>query len=280
MPSNIPHTPLNRIAIVGGGNMGQAILAGWLKAQAGPAASFNSSSFVVVDPGEDKRAFIHDTYDVLCIDRVEDLPECEMVVLAVKPQVVPVVLESMNGLSWLQDALCISIAAGLSTERLEAMLPKQTSLVRAMPNMPLLVGQGATALCAGRCATEEHLIFARDLFASIGNAYMVAEENIDATTAISGSGPAYVAAFVEALAEAGQGVGLDKDVSMKLAQDTLVGTAALLQDGMSAEEIRRAVSSPNGTTVAGLAAMEAQGFAPSIEAGVRAAYKRSKELGA
>lgn len=270
-----------RIAVVGGGKMGEAILGGWLRTQSGIAAPCAADQFVVVNPGQERRTYLEAEYGVHCIPDVSELEAADIILLAVKPQVMIEVLASLKQHSFVADALCISIAAGLSTERIESALPAGTRLVRAMPNIALLVGEGATTLCAGAAATERDTSTVRDLFGCIGQAFIVDESMMDATGAINGCGPAYVAALIEALADAGAAQGLDRQMAEGLATQTVLGTGRLMVErGQSAEKTRVDVCSPGGTTLAALAAMEEAGFTQSIADGVEAAVRRSKELGA
>lgn len=270
-----------RIVLIGGGKMGEAILSGWLAAQTGHAGAWHAGNFVVVEPGDERRAYLSATYGVPCIADVAELQGADVVLLAVKPQVMMDVLKSMEPLAFVADALCISIAAGLSTAKLEAALPVGTHLVRVMPNIALLVGAGATTLCAGAWATDDDAQTVRDLFGCIGQAFIVDEDMMDATGAINGCGPAYVAALIEALADAGDAQGLDRALAEGLATQTVLGTATLMVErGQSAEKTRIDVCSPGGTTLAALDAMEQSGFTASLAAGVEAAIRRSEELGA
>ncbi|MGN0261758.1 MAG: pyrroline-5-carboxylate reductase [Eggerthellaceae bacterium] len=270
-----------RVAVIGGGKMGEAILGGWIKAQSGAAASWSADCFTVVEPDDARREYLESEYGVRCVADVALLEAADMFLLAVKPQVMPAVLPGVAALPGAGGALFVSIAAGLSTAKLESQLPEGSHLVRVMPNVALLVEKGATTLCAGSCATHEELSFVRDLFGCIGDAFVIDEEQMDITCAINGSGPAYAAAMVEALAAAAAQAGLDADLAERLAAQTVYGAGALMVErGQSAEETRIAVSSPGGTTLAALAAMEDGGFSDSLAAGVKAAIVRSKELGA
>lgn len=270
-----------RIAIIGGGKMGEAMLAGWLRAEAGIASSWSAADFTVVNPGSEKRERLSRTYGVRCVADAAALEAADLIVLAVKPQVMFDVLHEIESLPFVSGALCISVAAGIGTRRLEQALPAGTHVVRAMPNTPLLIGAGATTLCKGSNADEGDIETARALFASIGEAFVVDEALMDATGAINGSGPAYVAALVEALAHAGAAAGLDLDLAEHLAAVTVVGTGRMMVErGQSAAQTRLDVCSPKGTTLAALDAMEGAGFSHSVEQGVEAAIRRSKELGA
>lgn len=274
-----------RIALIGGGKMGEAILGGWISSAVAPADALTPDQFVVADPGAERRDYLVERYHVRCVADATQIKQADIVVLAVKPQVMSSVLETISDEPAFslgeQGPLFVSIAAGLSTARLESELPAGAHVVRVMPNTPLLVGCGATTVTAGSSASESELALVCDLFACLGSAHIVEERDMDAAGAVSGSGPAYVAAFIEALRDAGASQGLDRELSEQLAFDTLRGTVELMaRTGQSAETTRIAVCSPGGTTLAALGAMEEAGFARAIDAGVAAAVRRSKELGA
>jgi pyrroline-5-carboxylate reductase len=218
---------------------------------------------------------------VRCVADSSELTETDVIVLAVKPQIMPTVLPVVSHVPGCEQALVISIAAGLNTSTIEQGLPNHIRVVRAMPNTPLLVGMGATTLCAGSCASEQDMALARDLFGCIGMALIVDESLMDVTGAINGSGPAYVAALVEAMAAGAVEQGLSADVAESLAIQTVVGTGSLMAlKHQSAKQTRIEVCSPGGTTLAALDAMETGGFSDSIRSGVKAAVRRSRELGA
>lgn len=274
-----------RVAVIGGGKMGEAILGGWIASDQGPAACLGAKNFEVANPGEQRRAYLAARYGVACVADARELGAADIVVLAVKPQVMMDVLASIRDssvcLGTHASPLFISIAAGLATSRLEQALPARSRLVRAMPNTPLLVGAGATAVCAGSHATSDDLELARGLFASLGMACVVSESDIDAIGALSGSGPAYVAAMIEALRDAAAAWGIDPELAEQLALQTTFGTALLMKEtGQSAETCRVNVCSPGGTTLAALDAMSKAGFDQVFAAGVEAAVRRSKELAA
>lgn len=269
--------------IVGGGKMGEAILSGWLSSNDEPADAIGASDVTVVEPGEERRVFLHETYQVACVGDVTSVEAADVVVLAVKPQVMMGVLESIAAAPAFQGGatgpLFASIAAGLTTERIGAALPDGAPLVRVMPNMPLMVGAGASGVCGGANASADQVRYVADLFGCLGRAVVVDEAQMDAVCAVSGSGPAYVAAMVEALRDAGAAQGLDADLAEVLALQTVLGTARLIDEtSLTPQTAREAVCSPGGTTLAALDAMNAAGFAQVIDAGVAAAVKRSKEL--
>lgn len=268
-----------KIAIVGGGHMGQALLAGWIENNAGVASQLVPGNFQVVNPGEEKRAAIQERFNVACVADVRELEPCDVVILCVKPQIMDQVLADMQGLGFVEDALFLTPAAGVSTERIAAQLPGQVRVVRFMPNMPLAVQRGVLPVCLGAHATEQDRELADGLFACLGNVHWIREEQMDAATAVSGSGPGYVAQMLAAMAEAGVREGLDAHTAEALARDTMEGTAAYMRLlGKGALETRDAIATPGGTTSAGLDALDAAGFAQAVHAGIAAAAARSREL--
>lgn len=275
---------IERIAVIGGGKMGEAIMGGWIAASSAPADAFGADSFVVADHGQDRREYLHERYGVACVaDACEVQGRVDLVLLSVKPQVMMGVLESISDMAayagGADGPLFVSIAAGLSTERLEDALPDGARLVRVMPNTPLLVGAGASTVAAGAGASESDVELVRGLFACMGDAFIVDEGAMDAAGAVSGSGPAYVAAMIEALRDAGARQGLDPALAESLALQTVYGTASLMkQTGQDPATTRIAVCSPGGTTLAALAAMDQAGFEHVFDVGVEAAVRRSKEL--
>ena len=269
--------------IVGGGKMGEAILSGWLASDSAPADAITAQDVQVVEPDDGRRAYLCETYGVSCVSDIASAPRADVVVLAVKPQVMMGLLESAAQLPPFQGGvggpLFVSIAAGLTTERLAAALPANAPLVRVMPNMALMVGAGASGVCPGANATDEQARYVADLFGCLGRAVVVDESLMDVVCGLSGSGPAYVAAMVEAMRDAAVNQGLSADLAEALALQTVLGTARLIDEtDLSPEQARIAVCSPGGTTLAALDAMNASGFAQVFDEGIAAAVKRSKEL--
>ena len=203
-----------------------------------------------------------------------------MVVLAVKPQVLPQVFDEVRGEASARQ-LFVSIAAGVPLRRLEQGLGLGARVIRVMPNTPALLGRGVSVLVRGTNATDADLRVAMRLFRAVGDAVAVADERLlDAVTGLSGSGPAYVYRFAEALIEAGARQGLDPVLAARLAFGTIQGAAAMLVEGsMTPKQLREMVSSPGGTTLAGLAALDRAGFMQAVTAAVGAATERSRELG-
>lgn len=272
-----------RFLIVGGGKMGEALMKGWITSTVAPAEAISLNDIEVVNPGSERRDYLERTYGVSCVASTSDVSRpADVVVLAVKPQVMGDVLDeiSSNGvLSGDALPLFVSIAAGCTTESLEAGLPRGATVVRVMPNMPLSIAAGATGVCAGSLATDAQVGFVAGLFDCLGKAVVVPERDIDAVCAVSGSGPAYVVAMVEALRDAGAAEGLAPELAETLALQTVLGTALLVDEtGSSLAETRESICSPGGTTLAALDAMREAGFGEVFAAGVRAAVARSKEL--
>ena len=249
--------------------MGEALLGGLLAAGRAPA------DLAVVEPVAGRQRALAERFPGVIVN---DGPlEAEGVVLAVKPG------HAAAAASAAGQAGCrrlLSIAAGVSTATLEAALPAGTPVVRAMPNTPALVGAGAAAVAGGRAATEEDLGWAEEVLGAVGVVVRVAEPLLDAVTGLSGSGPAYVFLVAEALIDAGVLVGLPRDVASTLAVQTLLGSARLLAEGAEGPEaLRAAVTSPGGTTAAGLAVLEDRAVRAAVLAAVQAATERSQALG-
>ena len=186
----------------------------------------------------------------------------------------------LTGLSSSLAELVVSIAAGISCARLESLLPDGTAVVRVMPNTPALVREGMSVVSGGTEASAEHVDFVREIFSVLGDAIVLDERYQDAATAVSGSGPAYVALFIDALTRAGVRHGLSREVAERLAVRTVAGTAALIDiTGQHPEQVIDGVASPGGTTIAGIEALESGGVRAAVSAAVTAAVGRAKELG-
>ena len=263
-----------RIAVIGGGRMGEAIVAGLISAGAASAGD------ITVSEPDSSRHEVFTAHGVACVtDGHAAVTDVDIVIFAVKPQVMDAVVAHLSD-DIAAGAIVVSIAAGMSCARLESLLPAGTAVVRVMPNTPAMVGEGMSVLSGGSETTAEQLATVRVLFGALGKAIVIDERYQDAATAISGSGPAYVALFIDALARAGVRQGLSRDVAQMLAMQTLRGTVELLErTGKHPEELVDAVSSPGGTTIAAIEALEAGGLRASVSAAVAAAVKRSKELG-
>ncbi len=262
------------LAIIGGGRMGEAVAKGLLS-----TGAIDSQRIIVAEPVPERRATLEAAHGVRCVaEPAEAAREADVVLLAVKPRVIDDVVAGIADA--VRDALVVSIAAGISCARLESLLHPGVPVVRVMPNTPAMVGSGMAVVSGGNEATREHVSLVRELFSLLGKAIVLEERYQDAATAISGSGPAYVALFIDALARGGVRQGLPRDVAQELAVQTVRGTADLLeQTGMHPEELVDGVASPGGTTIAAIEALESGGFRAAVARAVAAAVARAKELG-
>ncbi len=270
-------TPLPDLAVgfLGGGSMAEALVGGLL------AAGLSAKRIRVADPDPERRKRLGDRFGVATSPSNREAAEgSEAVVLAVKPGVVDAALDGLEDLAG--GRLWISIAAGVPLARLEARLGSGARLVRAMPNTPALVGRGATAFCANASASDPDRAVARGLFGAVGFVWEAPDEGLlDAVTGLSGSGPAFVFVFLEALADAGVRMGLPRAAAVELAVATVGGAAELVgRTGRHPAVLKDQVASPGGTTIAGLARLEAGGFRAAVQEAVAAATRRSRELSA
>lgn len=259
-----------RLAVVGGGRMGEA-LAGGLVA----AGWCEPAELAVVEVADGRRQELADRLPG--VDVRADVPAADGVVIAVKPGDVEAACRAVGET---EPPRVLSVAAGVRLASLEAWLPAGAVVVRAMPNTPALVRAGAAAIAPGTHAGEDDLVWAEHILGAVGVVVRVGEPLLDAVTGLSGSGPAYVFLVAEALIEAGVLVGLPRPVSQALAVQTLLGSARLLAESPDGPEVlRAAVTSPGGTTAAGLRALETAGVRAAILDAVSAATERSRTLG-
>ena len=263
------------VAIIGAGNIGRALIGGLLNGHGLEPSQIRATrrnpamldalgtQFPGIQTGTDNQ---------------EAVREASVVVLAVKPQHATAVIydlqEAVPG-----DALLISVLAGMTTDGLQAAFGRPIPVVRTMPNTPMLVDEGATALAAGRLATDAHLEIARAMFATVGTVEIVPEYLMDAVTGLSGSGPAYVYMFIEALTDAGVKQGIPRPTAFKLAAQTVFGAAKLvLETGKHPAILRDEVTTPGGTAIAAVAELESHGLRTMLINAVATATARSKEL--
>jgi pyrroline-5-carboxylate reductase len=257
------------LGIIGGGNMGSALVRGLL------AGGFSADQMVIVEKdnariAELKREFVN-------VEVTSKMPKCESVVLAVKPTDVVEVCGAL-GESGVRQIL--SIAAGVKISAIENATSKGVAVIRAMPNTPALIGQGASAMAGGKNCSAENVAWAKKILLGVGTVVEVEEDLLDAVTGLSGSGPAYIFLLAEALIAAGVEQGLTEQVSNELVRQLLVGSSLLLAESSETpEQLRKKVTSPNGTTAAGIAELVGKQFAEIIASAVSAATARSKELG-
>lgn len=264
-----------RLAVIGGGNMGEALAKGMMSARYAAA-----DSLIIAEPVEARARYLRETHGLQVVSgAAEAAGQAEKVVFAVKPQALGAVLSSLKGVIGPRHLL-ISIVAGAPTRRFVEAFGEGTRIVRVMPNTPALIGQGAAGLAAGGGAKAGDLAEARRMLESVGKAVEVPEGLMDAVTGLSGSGPAYVFVFIEALADGGVRAGLPRDQALLLAAQTVLGAARMLLDtGEHPGRLKDMVASPGGTTIAGLHALESGGFRNAVMDAVLAATRRSAELG-
>ena len=265
-----------RMAFVGGGNMGEALIRGLL--ESGDVAA---TDVAVCDPSAARREHLATRYGVRAVALAAEMPAFPgIVVLAVKPQAVPMALEELAP-AFDPRTLVVSVAAGVPTHAIESALGDETRVVRAMPNAAATVRAAATALAAGRLASSSDLALARALFDAVGRTVIVPESGLDAVTGLSGSGPGYVMLVIEALADGGVAAGLPRDVALELAAQTVLGAARLqLESGEHPAVWKDRVMSPAGTTAAGLAELESGAVRSAFARAVTRAAERSRALGA
>lgn len=261
-----------RIAFLGGGNMAEAILGGLL---AGGVSM--ERNVAAADVAPERRALLEEKYGIRAADvGAEAVRGADVVVLAVKPQQAAEALAAAKD-SFTDRQLLVSICAGLPTAALERQVPAR--VVRVMPNLPALIQRGVSAICGGSRSTAADLDLAEQIFAAVGAVVRLPETRMNEVTALSGSGPGYVFAFIEAMEATAVHMGIDAATARKMAVETVRGAAELAaQTGEDPAELRRRVSSKGGTTLAGLAAMAAGGFSESVAAGMQAARDRAAEL--
>ncbi|MGK2906229.1 MAG: pyrroline-5-carboxylate reductase [Desulfuromonadales bacterium] len=270
----MPLTTVGKIGFIGGGNMAEAFIKGLLK------GGFPAEDILFSEPNETRRQMMEGRYAVTCAANNMDLVTgSDIVVLATKPQILDKVLEDIVGV-FDDRKLLISILAGITTTRLEAGLGGKSRVVRAMPNTPALAGQGAAALCPGKYIDQENRRVAQHLFETVGIALWVEEGQMDAVTGLSGSGPAFVYTFIEAMTAGGVQEGLRLDVAHALAVQTVAGAALLVQTtGEHPALLREKVCSPAGTTISAIRVLEERGLRAMMMEAVGAATARSRELG-
>lgn len=260
-----------RIAILGGGVMGETLATGLLRRDPRP-------DVVIAEKRAERAAELVDGLGVTVADPVDAVAEADVVVLVVKPQDTMALLAEI-GSAIPAGALVISIAAGIRTSSIESAVTPGANVVRAMPNTPARIDQGVTGVSGGAGCSADALALAEDLMSSVGLVVTVPEDLQDAVTAVSGSGPAYLFYLAEAMTAAGVDLGLSEDDAVRMVNQTLLGAAMLLStSGESAADLRRKVTSPGGTTAAAIGTMEARDVGAGVQAALAAARDRSREL--
>jgi pyrroline-5-carboxylate reductase len=265
---------IETIGFVGGGNMAEAILKGVLQ------SGYDSGRVMVFEPDEGRAEYLSEKYQIRIAEHNRQLAEeSQLVILAIKPQILQTVLPDVSS-GWGAGKILVSILAGATTAVLEKGFSSEITVIRAMPNTPAMIGEAATAICSGTYATEQDLAIARQLFTTIGDVVDVQEAQMDAVTGLSGSGPAYIYSVIEALAAGGVANGLSEQIALKLATQTVVGAAKMVQaTAESPAVLRDRVCSPGGTTVAAVQVLQERDLSAVLIDAVTAATMRSKELG-
>lgn len=265
-----------RLTLIGAGNMGGALLRGIRAADLIP-----SSQISVVDLDQRLLEELKATHGVTVTTKAsEGVPRADIVLLAVKPFVLESVLDGLKD-HVRPEQLIVSVVAGVEGAAIRDRLGKNNPVVRAMPNIAATCAASASAVAACPPATEQHLEMAEAMFAAVGEVVRVGEQHMDAVTGLSGSGPAYVFTVIEALTDGGVRMGLPSVVARKLAMQTVLGAAQLVRDtGEHPAVLRDRVTTPGGTTIAGLHELEAGGLRAALSEAVRAATERARELGA
>lgn len=262
---------LGRIAIVGGGVIGEMVLGGLTSAGVAP------SDLVVSEQFPERAAQLSEQYNVLVTDAAAAVAGADVIVLAVKPQDMGALLDTVATVIE-PDTVIVTVAAGLPTTFFEGYVP-QARVVRVMPNLPGTVGEGMTAVAPGASADAAAVDVARSVLGTVGVVVDVDESQLDAVTAVSGSGPAYVFLLAESMRDAAVAIGLDPELAATLARQTVVGAAALLKESESTpEELRARVTSKKGTTEAAVNALEAAEVRTAMVQAMRAAVARAEEL--
>jgi pyrroline-5-carboxylate reductase len=288
--------PMSRIAIIGGGNIGEALLSGLLR------SGRQVKDIAVAERIRGRGRYLSEKYSVLVTGIADAVETANLVVVAVKPSDVEAVTGEIADAAakaeqGAAEQVFVTVAAGVTTAYYESKLPAGSPVIRVMPNAPMLVGAGVSAMARGRFATQEHLKEVAALFDSVGDVLTVSETHLDAVTALSGSGPAYFFLMVEALIDAGVELGLTRPVATDLVVQTLAGSAAMLLERMednpqptgddstgrgidtTPAQLRATITSPGGTTAAGLRELERGNLRAAVAAAVRAAKTRSEQLG-
>ena len=263
------------LGMIGGGVMGEAILSRLIAQKV-----YLAETILVSEPNAQRRDYLQQEYQVQVTTDNRVVAEHSLVLLlAIKPQVLDVVAADLNQGQVDYKSLVISILAGVPLSKLSTVFPHQP-IIRVMPNTPAIIGAGITAIAAGENVQPKQIETAKSIFAAVGQVVEVPEYQMDAVTGLSGSGPAFVAITIEALADGGVAAGLPRAIAQQLAIQTVLGTAKLLQESkLHPAQLKDRVTSPGGTTIAGVAELESNGFRSALIEAVFAAYQRSQELG-
>ncbi|RAK22268.1 pyrroline-5-carboxylate reductase [Anoxybacillus vitaminiphilus] len=268
-------TNTKTITFIGAGSMAEALISGMTK------TLYKPEQIIVTNRSNKERLeYIQNTYHVRVeADKEKAVKEADIIILAMKPKDVA---EGITSIAQAIDKhqLIISVLAGVSTETIISLIGKNVPIVRAMPNTSAAIGQSATALALGRYANDKHLAIAKELFRTVGAVTVVPEEDLHAVTALSGSGPAYIYYMVEAMEKAAEEIGLEQSVAKDLILQTIIGAAEMLKSSKKHPSVlRKEVTSPGGTTEAGIKVLEDYRYQEAVISCIKRAAKRSAELG-
>lgn len=265
------------IGFIGGGNMAEALIKGIMQG-AKSMEQRAGNKIIVSEPREERRQYLEETYGVKTTDKNTDVVSAsDIIILAVKPQNMDQVLDKIKD-RVTEDKTVVSIAAGITLSYLQSRL-KTKKLIRVMPNTPALVQEGMSVMSLCECFPDKAIAPVRGILMSIGKVLVMPEKYMNAVTALSGSGPAFISFFAEAMIEAGIKSGLSGGHAAELVVQTLLGTAKILDTGLSPDELREMVTSPGGTTAAGLKVFNEKGLTDIVITAMEAAIKRAEELG-
>jgi len=267
-------TNIQKIGFIGGGNMAEALIKGLL------GGTFPASQIMASEPSDQRRDHLVETFGIeVTENNLEVMDKCDLIVLAIKPQIATEVLEEVAG-AYREEKLLVSILAGVTTKGIEKFFQGAPRVVRVMPNTPALVGEAASAICRGHHASREDLGVVKQLLETVGTVQVIDERQMDAATGLSGSGPAYIYTVIEALADGGVREGLRRDIAHALAVQTVVGAALMVREtGEHPAILRDRVCSPGGTAITGVSTLEKNGLRTTLMEAVSAAAARSRELG-
>jgi pyrroline-5-carboxylate reductase len=264
-----------KLGVIGGGVMGEALISRLISAKI-----YQPTEIIISDPQLERRNYLAQHYGVAIADNNKQTTQAtEALLLAIKPQIFGAIATELDKITLSTNTVILSILAGVTLNKLETAFPHHP-VIRIMPNTPATVGAGVSAIASGKLVQPSHLDLTRGIFQAVGDVVEVAETLMDAVTGLSGSGPAYVAILIEALADGGVASGLPRPIAAKLALSTVLGTAQLLSESkLHPAELKDRVTSPGGTTIAGVCQLEKAGFRSALIEAVKAATQRSKELG-
>jgi len=267
---------MKKVSFIGAGSMAEAVIAGIVHQK----VLEKNQIYVINKENKARLDNLHEQYGIMgSTNKEQVINDADIIVIATKPHDVESALKDM-AIYIKPNQLLISVVAGVSTEAIVKAVGKNVPVIRTMPNTSATIGYSATAICKGEFATDQHLAQAKELFEAIGSVSVVNEEQMHIVTGISGSGPAYIYYLVEAMEEAAKDEGLEEDIAKQLITQTIIGAGKMLQKRTESPAIlRENVTSPNGTTAAGLATLQQRKFKEAMVACVKSATRRSEELG-